>query len=345
MGGEQYFVDIHGDLRYESRDRFQASLSTNIFGDKVYKDNRGNEVKYSKTMWEKVPGKDRPYFEDFLFSELIHKYRDRRNVHDTLGKDIFENVIYKDNRGNKVTYSKEFLGKLRKGRHRGDRNIEEFLLLGLAKDVGKKRNYTEEYTVDIFGNVEYKNSEGRRVSIKKDMFDSFEYKDNQGVSLSIRKDIFDHVQVNDGRGNKVDVGRDIFGDLQVKDNKGNKWSVERDIFGDLKFRHNYKECATLKKNIFDEREYSDNKGNKVKYSKESWIAPRRHWQTIFRLYLAMMSAAHGSRSTISGVSFITFTNTQVPRMHLHFIRQPREAPSLPESAISRDRLKRGKQPI
>ena len=46
--------------------------------------------------------------------------------------------------------------------------------------------------------------------------------------------------------------------------------MERDIFGDLKFRHNYKECATLKKNIFDESEYSDNKGNKVKYSKESW---------------------------------------------------------------------------
>lgn len=66
MGEEQYFVDIHGDLRYESRDRFQASLSTNIFGDKVYKDNRGNEVKYSKAMWEKVPGKDRPYFEDFF---------------------------------------------------------------------------------------------------------------------------------------------------------------------------------------------------------------------------------------------------------------------------------------
>ena len=182
MGVEQYFVDIHGDLRYESQDRFQASLSTNVFGDKVYKDNRGNEVKYSKAMWEKVPGKDRPYFEDFLFSELIHKYRDQRNVHEvyeidifgdaryrnnqgqsmtlrrnimgeleysdnkfraTLGKDIFENVIYKDNRGNKVTYSKEFLGKLRKGRHRGDRNIEEFLLLGLAKDVGKKRNYTD----------------------------------------------------------------------------------------------------------------------------------------------------------------------------------------------------------
>ena len=309
MGEEQYFVDIHGDLRYESRDRFQASLSTNIFGDKVYKDNRGNEVKYSKAMWEKVPGKDRPYFEDFLFSELIHKYRDRRNVKEvyeidifgdaryrnnqgqsmtlrrnimgeleyfsnefraTLGKDIFENIIYKDNRGNKVTYSKEFLGKIRRGRHRGDGNVEEFLLLGLAKDVGKKKNYTEEYTVDIFGNIEYKNSEGRRVSIKKDLFDDFEYKDNQGVSLSIRKDIFDHVQVNDGRGNKVDAGRDIFGDLQVKDNKGNKWSVERDIFGDLKFRHNYKECATLKKNIFDEREYSDNKGNKVKYSKEAW---------------------------------------------------------------------------
>ena len=123
-----------------------------------------------------MPGKDRPYFEDFLFSELIHKYRDRRNVKEvyeidifgdaryrnnqgqsmtlrrnvmgeleyssnefraTLGKDIFENIIYKDNRGNKVTYSKEFLGKIRRGRHRGDGNVEEFLLLGLAKDVGK----------------------------------------------------------------------------------------------------------------------------------------------------------------------------------------------------------------
>ena len=77
----------------------------------------------------------------------------------TLGKDIFDNIIYKDNRGNKVTYSKEFLDKFRRGRHRGDRNVEEFLLLGLAKDVGKKKNYTEEYTVDIFGNIEYKNSE------------------------------------------------------------------------------------------------------------------------------------------------------------------------------------------
>ena len=42
----------------------------------------------------------------------------------TLGKDIFENVIYKDNRGNKVTYSKEFLGKLRRGGHKGDSDVE-----------------------------------------------------------------------------------------------------------------------------------------------------------------------------------------------------------------------------
>ena len=70
----------------------------------------------------------------------------------TLGKDIFENVIYKDNRGNKVTYSKEFLGKLRKGRHRGDRNIEEFLLLGLAKDVGK-REITRKSTPWIYSEM------------------------------------------------------------------------------------------------------------------------------------------------------------------------------------------------
>ena len=141
MGEEQYFVDIHGDLRYESRDRFQASLSTNIFGDKVYKDNRGN----------------------------------------------------------KVTYSKEFLGKIRRGRHRGDGNVEEFLLLGLAKDVGKKKNYTEEYTVDIFGNLEYKNSEGRRVSIKKDIFDGFEYLDDMLVMRVNRDEEFAPIKNKEGK--------------------------------------------------------------------------------------------------------------------------------------------------
>ena len=103
MGGEQYFVDIYGDLRYESRDGFQASLSTNIFGDKVYKDNRGNRVKYSKTMWERVPGKDRPCFEDFLFSELIHKYCNRRNVNEVYEIDIFGDAQYRSNQGLSMT--------------------------------------------------------------------------------------------------------------------------------------------------------------------------------------------------------------------------------------------------
>lgn len=112
MGGEQYFVDIHGDLRYESQDRFQASLSTNIFGDKVYKDNRGNEVKYSKAMWEKVSGKDRPYFEDFLFSELIHKYRDQRNVHEVYEIDIFGDARYRNNQGRSMTLRRNIMGEL-----------------------------------------------------------------------------------------------------------------------------------------------------------------------------------------------------------------------------------------
>lgn len=306
---EEYTVDVFGNLRYESR-HYQASLSTNVFGDKIYKDNRGNEMKYSKALLGKVPEKEKPGFEDYLFIELIHRYRNQRNMkgefeedifgntryrnnrgesialgRDILGnlqysrdefcaslkKDIFDNVIYEDNRGNKVTYSKDFVGKMFVKDVRGKvKHVEEFLLLGLAKDIGRKKNYTEEYNVDIFGNVEYKNSEGRRVTVKKDIFDGFEYKDNQGLSLSIRRDIFNNIQISGGKGSKVSVERDIFGGLQVGDNKGNRWSLERDIFGDLRLKSNYEESAVLKKNIFDEREYSDSKGNKVKYSQEAW---------------------------------------------------------------------------
>ena len=283
-------VDLDGNLYYEPNDQFRASFSTDLFGDKIYKDNRGNEVIYSKKLWEKLLKKDKPRSEDRLFFELIRKYRHQNNVKEkcevdilgdiryennqrnsmelrrnimgeweyssndfraTLGKDIFENVVYKDNRGNRVTYSKEFINKITRGeKHGAGENMETHLFLGLTKDVGRKRNYSEEYSVNIFGDIEYKNSDGRRITIKKDMFRGFEYKDNQGMSLSIR--------------------RDIFGNLEMEDNNGNKWSIERDIFGDLRFRYDFKECATLKKDIFDEVEYQDNKGNKIKYSKSVW---------------------------------------------------------------------------
>lgn len=345
---DRYTVDIHGNLQYESKNRFKASLSTNIFGDKIYKDTRGNEVKYSKEFLEKIPSEEMPNFEHFLFSELIRKYQRRRNTKEeykvdifgnfqhknnkgksssfgrdifgdlqysdndfkaSLKKNIFDDKIYSDNRGNEIKYSKEFLEKVsQKTANLGTANIDELLFLDLSKNIRQKKNYKEEYTVNIFGDIEYKNSEGRKISIGKNIFDEFEYKDNQGLSSTIRKDIFGNTEIKDdkgnkttigkdifgnteikdNKGNKTTIGKDIFGNTEIKDNKGNKTTIERDIFGDLKYKINNREHASLKKNIFDEMTYKDDKGNEIKYSKEAWNAMMKQFDSDEKVFMMLV---------------------------------------------------------
>lgn len=76
--------------------------------------------------------------------------------------------------------------------------------------------------------------------------------------------------------------------------------------------------------------------------KASLTAPKLPLQMTFRLSLVMTLAALGSRSTISGVNFITSTNMSEYQTPLPSIQQPTEVRNLQESVISQALLKKGK---
>lgn len=157
-------TDIFGDLQYSSiRGNYKASLEKNIFNDFIFSDNKGNKItleyKYIKLQYpELLKNKDRRL--DF-FIDVIYTHKEDRNYKATYSIDIFDKIIFKDNR---------------------------------KTEQGK----------DVFGNPFYeKQTSGKRVSIEKDLWGNWKYKsDNEFATLE--KDIFDTWKYKDSKGNELE---------------------------------------------------------------------------------------------------------------------------------------------
>lgn len=191
-------TDIRGDLQYENSSGMRATMKTNIFGDKIYEDNRNNKITYGKGVWEVI-------FYDFYgdeysalkrLADVFGKENDckeeyKRNIHGdlvyesnsglraSLSKNIFDDGIYKDNRGNEIKYSKEYWSEIMNDS--GENDISVFF--DMIDQTRTLQNYREEYKVDIFGNQQFKNNQQESASLSKDIFDNITYKDSKRNEL------------------------------------------------------------------------------------------------------------------------------------------------------------------
>jgi len=209
-------TDIHSSLQYEDRD-IKASFSKDIFGARIYKDNKNNEISYSKEVWNDA-------FAEFggnehsIFSWLIDTFYDRRDVKEkyrrnihgdleyenkkynaSLSKNIFDDYLYKDSRNNEIKYSKEFWADIIK-----DFNDNEMhVFFSQIDQCHDRSNYKEEYTINIFGYQEYKNSIGSKASISKNIFDVMIYEDSRGNKIEFPKERWDNMIKRNGSSNKI----------------------------------------------------------------------------------------------------------------------------------------------
>lgn len=106
----------------------------------------------------------------------------------TIKNDIFESLIFSDNKGNKVTYNKEYLRYIAEN----DLDIDQqkpFLLEFLIHKFQNTKNFTEKYEVTIMDELKYSNNKSQYASLKTDIFDNLIYKDSQGNQLKISEDI------------------------------------------------------------------------------------------------------------------------------------------------------------
>jgi len=189
-------VDIHGNLQYESKG-IKASLSKDIFDNRIYRDNKNNEVSYSDDVWgEAFPGPEGDerrvllWLVDVFGKTENAKEKYSRNIHGnleyesknysaSLSRNVFDDGVYKDNRKNEIKYSKEFWTDVLND-FKGNETQLFFQMIDKYYD---KQNYKEEYKVDVFGDCQYKDSNGGKASLSKDVFNVWKYEDSRGNKM------------------------------------------------------------------------------------------------------------------------------------------------------------------
>ncbi len=279
---EQFDYSFGGDLEYRTNKGFKASLSINYSNDLIYQDSDNNEAFYSKNIWEKAffDIKDSKYM---MLSDLIYMYSGKSNNKEkykysfrgdleyernndfkaTFSKDIFDNRIYKDSRGNEVSYSKEVWFKLYP-----DLENDQVRALFLLSDIYYgKNNYKEKYKYNIHGDLEYENNSGVRASLSKDIFDNKVYKDNKHNEIKYSKEFWQDI-IADFENDEIRFFLWEMNECGQLNNYREEYKI--DIFGYQQYRNSKGETASLSKDIFDKFSYKDSRGSKIEFNTDMW---------------------------------------------------------------------------
>lgn len=107
---EKYKRNIHGNLEYENSHGLQCSLSKSVFEEGVYKDNQGNEIKYSKEYWKDIMSDFRDNDVQAFFW-LMDYCRDLKNYTEEYKVDVFGNFQYKNNKNANASLSDNVQGQ------------------------------------------------------------------------------------------------------------------------------------------------------------------------------------------------------------------------------------------
>ena len=106
-------TDIFGNLSFESeRDNYKAYLKKDIFDKLTFSDNKNNNIAFDKKYLQReynISVNDKESVVIF-FKDLIRDYRRESNYKASYEVDIFDKVIFKDNRKNSFEKGKDIFG-------------------------------------------------------------------------------------------------------------------------------------------------------------------------------------------------------------------------------------------
>jgi len=192
-------------------------------------------------------------FQVFIFNSFAQQFgRDffknltyesaRENYKAKLEKNVFNDLVFTDNKNNKITFNNKFLSRTNPTVLSNSRDQEIFF----EDHITYFRNVTnrkEEFEIDIFDSWIFKTNENNyKAELKKDVFNARIFSDNQGNRFSYDEKYLGKIQNNPFRNNKdqykffinlidrlsseknykVDFKVDIFNKVIVSDNRGFK---------------------------------------------------------------------------------------------------------------------------
>lgn len=215
----------------------------------------------------------------------------------TLQTNIFDDLIFKDNRNNQVKFNKDYMEY---ASHDNDwfQNYKSLLFNTLIQRFKNETNYSETFSVDIFGDLKYEDNKGNRASLKKNIFDELVYSDSKNNEIKISKDyiksnyksspsdkrlryilfsdllnnLWDNRQVGipdniDTQNNDSWIDDDWDIDVEYSD-KHRPHQHKRDYL--YEYKDNKGNWATLRENKSMKKTYEDSSGNILTFSVPSW---------------------------------------------------------------------------
>ncbi|MVX37187.1 hypothetical protein [Myroides sp. LoEW2-1] len=181
--GQGIEKDIFEDLKYRSQG-YSATFKKNIFDDLVFSDNQKNKIEFTKKYLDlQFPGiHDSEGKKISLFEQLLLTHQKDNGYVATYKVDIFDTVIFEDNRGNKTEMGKDIHGNSTFKENRG----------------GKSSSISTNFR----GEVEY-SSGGVKATLKKTFKGTWMYEDTDKNTIEFSSKAWDKMLEKFGR--KEDV--------------------------------------------------------------------------------------------------------------------------------------------
>lgn len=143
-----------------------------------------------------------------IFDNLIYE-SEYRNYKAYLKKNIFDDLIFTDNRDNEITLRKKYID-LHYGNMLENEEIELDVFRSLLETHSYKSNYEATYSVDILGKIKIE--------------------DNEDNSIEISEDIFGNTTIHEERGGEYrTIKQNLNGEYTFKTNHAHA-SLKEDIF-------------------------------------------------------------------------------------------------------------------
>lgn len=167
------------------------------------------------------------------------KYERRDGFRASLSENIFNDLIYEDSNKNKLVYKKKFLDRL-------ERKDKQIVFNDLLRYFRDKEDLQEEFEVDIFDKLIYRNNHRFQASLSENIFDDIEYEDSNRNKLVYKKKFLDLFQITE---------------LENLDPY-----LFMDMFYSMMSRKNYR--AEYAIDIFDRISYTNSEGDKIEIDVE-----------------------------------------------------------------------------
>lgn len=161
-------------------------------------------------------------FEKDIFGNLI--YKGENGFKASLSKNIFDDITYEDSNNNKLVYKKKFLDRL-------EEDSERRMFSDLLYYFSDKKSLQEEFEVDIFDKLNYRNNKNFRASLSKNIFDDVEYEDSNRNKIVYKQKFLDLFRLTEMRNLDAYLFLDMV--YTLLNEKNFKEEYEVDIFNNV----------------------------------------------------------------------------------------------------------------